>query len=296
MSRRNERTAPECFVQKSELGELFREADARIGVPLDRQISPIRNGLSILDKVTLGYMPKQITAVGGRPGSGKTSFATTVTANIMRETEQQVLYISTEATPIELVLQASEAFAGGVPTAPKNTPLYDHQKNALKEAHSYIMQCMETDRLSILYYKKLSAGFLVDAIRHHCEVLHGNEVALIIVDQMNRVKRDHRAGFGSYALATEDLMNELECIADEEDVPMMLLSQLNRHADSKEKPTLGDFKHSGSLEEYSSRCLLLHRPDIDSSEAEILVRKNRGGMLADIPCSFSGAAHTWKEA
>ena len=294
MARPN-KSAAECFVQASELEALFAEADARIGVPLSRQISPIRNGLTNLDKVTLGYKPRNITAIGGRPGSGKTSFATTVTANIMGETEQQVLYISTEAIPIDLVLQMSEAFAGGVPTAPKNSPLYDHQKNKLREAHQYLMRCMANKRLSIMYHKRLSAGFLVDSIRHHCEVLHDNEIALIIVDQMNRVKRDHKAGFGSYALATEDLMNELECIADEEEVPMMLLSQLNRNADSKEKPTLGDFKHSGSLEEFSHCCLLLHRPDMDSTEAEILVRKNRSGLLADIPCTFKGAAHTWSE-
>ena len=293
---REQLPAKDCFLVDGErFREIQAECAARIGMPLDRQISPIRSGLNTVDKITLGYHPSNITAVGGRPGTGKTSFATTVTANILKHSDQQVVYISTELPETRLVMQISEAFCGGIPTAPKNWELQEAQKTWLKEAQDYVFKCVREHRLSIIHQKRMNADFLVDVIRHHCEVLHKNEIALVIVDQMNRVKRDAKAGFGSYALASEDLMNRLEVIAEDEGVPMMLLSQLNRNADGRMKPTMADFKHTGAIEEFAHACILLHREDTEAINGEIIVAKTRDGAIGSVPARFDGAAHTWKE-
>jgi len=227
---------------------------------------------------------------------GKTSYATTVTANILRNSPEQVLYISTELPESRLIMQISEAFCGGIPTAPKNWQLQDAQKRWLKEAQDHVFKCIRSHQLSIIYQKRMDANFIVDAIDHHCDTFHNETIALVIIDQMNRVKRDAKAGFGSYALASEELMNRLEVIAEQEGVPMMLLSQLNRGADARVKPTLADFKHTGAIEEFSHACILLHREDTETVNGEIIVAKTRDGAIGSVPARFEGAAHTWKEA
>ena len=288
-----EKRAAEYFLEVGpDLDKVIDAAGKRIGMPLDRRVSPIRTWLPVVDKMTLGFTPGKLYVCGGRPGDGKTSFATTIAANIIRNSNQSILFISTELTPLELILQVGEAYCGGIETAPKMGVLTQNEKDQLEASHEAIQESIVMGRLSILHAKKLSERMLQDAIRHHCRVLNDDKISLVIVDQMNRIARSDKDKHG-YAIATEHLLNTLEEVASDHHVPLLLVTQLNRGAEMQNKPTMGNIKHSGALEEYAHCVFLLHRGE--GCDAEIIIAKNRDGASGPVPARFYGASHTWCE-
>lgn len=277
-----------------ELVEVMKEAREAINRPLDEQISPIRSWFPHFDKMTLGFHPGKICALGGRPGDGKTSFATTIIANILRFSTESVLMLSTELTPKEIILQISEAYAGGICTAPKGDRLTEREVEKLIDAQKAVEAAIVSHRLSIMYAKRLTDKMIVDAITHHCDMLNNGVQALVIIDQMNRIKREDKERHG-YAIASEHLMNVLEEVASDQDVPLLVLSQLGRGREGADRPGNEHFKHTGAIEEYAHATILLNRPDKGKWDAEIIIGKNRSGKTGAIPARFYGAMHYWQE-
>lgn len=285
--------APEFFVGgKDDLGDIMETARWRIGQPLEERISPIRTWYPHLDRMTLGFRPGKLYALGGRPGDGKSTFATNIIANILANSHESVLLISTELEPVEVVLQIAEAHAGGIATSPKVGGLTADEIARLRASQRVVEDAIVRSQLSIMHAKKLDVRMIVDAITHHCDVLNDGRGALIIVDQMNRVKREDKKGHG-YAIATEDLMNDFEEIASREGVPILMVSQLNRGREGSDKPTNAHFKHSGGIEEYAHCTMLINRGD--DWECEIIVAKNRDGRCGAIPFRFYGEQHKFNE-
>jgi replicative DNA helicase len=75
----------------------------------------------------------------------------------------------------------------------------------------------------------------------------------------------------------------LKAMAMELDVPVVILSQLNRAMATRadKRPGLTDLRESGSIEQDSDAVILLHQPDADEQpwDLEVIVAKNRGGPL-----------------
>ena len=254
-------------------------------------------GLPVLDKTIRGLTPGKLYVVGGRTGAGKTSFATTITANILNMAKQPVLYISTELDFVEIWKQVTEAYKGGIPFHPTERqvpPVVDQMKKSISSTAALLSR----GEFSIVTKKKLSEGFIKNCIDYHCDVLNGGSASVVIVDQMSRISRPDKSGHG-YAIATEHLMNTMEEVADINDVPLVLLSQLNRGA-AGEKPSLKHFKHSGSIEEMAHCAILLDKGDFiygsgGLHDSEIIVAKNRHGPEKVITARFNGPGHTWTE-
>jgi len=74
-------------------------------------------------------------------------------------------------------------------------------------------------------------------------------------------------------------------LAKELDLPVVVLSQLNRGPEQRtdKKPMLADLRESGSLEQDADVVVLLHRPDAferddpRAGEADLILAKHRNG-------------------
>lgn len=292
-----DRPASEYFDRSLEDPEVIEAEFAEIGMKLERRISPLRTWLPKIDESILGFTPGKLYVCGGRPGTGKTSFGTTVTANILRESPEAVLFISTELTAGEIRRQVAEAYCGGFATAPKDGMMTKHEMGVVRGAKESVMKAQDEHRLSIMVAKRLTERLITDAIRHHCHVLNDERTSLVIVDQANRIHREDKERHG-YAVATEHLLNSLEIIAEQEVVPVLLMTQLGRGVEHQKLPTMSNLKHSGGLEEFAHCVILLHNDPIsNSSEGQkIIIAKNRDGGPAITDARFYGEAHTWDEA
>ena len=90
-------------------------------------------------------------------------------------------------------------------------------------------------------------------------------------------------------------------MAKELDVPVIVLSQLNREMerDKNRKPRLSDLRESGSIEQDADLVILLYKPDAggnDDDEAvrdvsdalpvNLLIAKQRNGPTGEVPLTF----------
>ena len=258
-------------------------------------ITGILCGMSSLDKTIRGFTKRKLYTVGGRPGAGKTSFATSVTAGVMQmNNSTPVLYISTELSRVEILEQVVEAYAG-VPFYPNSGVHSPEEVAKINSAISLVNLQLSLGLLGVVHYKRLSMEYINQIIDIHCEL---NEASsLVIIDQASRVQREESNG---YTIGTEKMLNEMEELADTKDVPLILLSQLNRGANGI-KPTMADYKWSGAFEEFSHAALLLWKEQKTAGlyhpwDSKIIIDKNRHGPTMDIEAAFLGECHLWQES
>ena len=84
-------------------------------------------------------------------------------------------------------------------------------------------------------------------------------------------------------------------MAKELDVPVLVLSQLNRESErEKRRPRLSDLRESGSIEQDADVVILLAKaPEKDdeepvgpSREVQLIIAKQRNGPIGDISLTF----------
>lgn len=283
--------------------ELWSSVTGKIGTQPDDRMG-IRTGLSTLDKMTRGLHAEKLYVVAARPGSGKTSFATTIAANIMLGRAHSVLFFSTELSEEEVLIQIAEAYVQGVPFYPNGRASSPDECDKLRAAMDDLRHQMMFGYLHIIYKKRLTEQFIEQEIAEHCDGRLGGATALVIIDQASRIARDDRERHG-YAIATEHMLNHLEVLAERQCVPVMLFSQANRATEMQKEISLANIKHSGAFEEFAHAVILLQKGEKHgerqmgygyNNDAMIIVAKNRHGRVGKIPAHFFGECHTWREA
>ena len=86
----------------------------------------------------------------------------------------------------------------------------------------------------------------------------------------------------------------LKSLAKELNVPVLVLSQLNRSAEKDDRPPrLSDLRESGSIEQDADVVLMLARPkeadekfQVAADSAELIVAKQRNGPVGDLKLTF----------
>jgi replicative DNA helicase len=102
-------------------------------------------------------------------------------------------------------------------------------------------------------------------------------LGLIVIDYL-QILRLPKADRNDLALG--EMTRGLKGLAKSLDVPVLLLSQLNR--DGVNRPTMAELRGSGAIEQDADVVMFLHRPnDQDRSGIELIVAKQRNGEIAD---------------
>ena len=124
-------------------------------------------------------------------------------------------------------------------------------------------------------------------------------VGLVVIDYLqlmdSATKSDNRV------LVISEITRQLKIMAKELDIPVLLLSQLNRGVESRpdKRPMLSDLRESGSIEQDADCVLFLYRdsyyasqnPDgaeVDADTAECIVAKNRHGETGTVELIWDG--------
>ena len=117
-------------------------------------------------------------------------------------------------------------------------------------------------------------------------------VGLLVVDYLQLMVGDgseqNRNG------EIEKISRGLKSLAKELNVPVLVLSQLNRSAEKEDRtPRLSDLRESGSIEQDADVVLMLARPkeadekfQVAADSAELIVAKQRNGPVGDLKLTF----------
>lgn len=232
-------------------------------------------GLADLDKLMRGIRPKKVTVIAGLPGSGKTTLALQIAQHNAVKRGKPWLVFSLEMPEEELGARAI-ASLGGIDLkrldAPKDLDEDDWQRvNAAagqaKDAPLYIC-----DDPAVTPSR-------IRSIARRAKREHG--LAGIVVDYLGLIPSDAKGRTRSDEVGA--ISKALLRLSKELDVPVIVLSQLNRESTKRtgraKRPQASDLRDSGEIEADASCILIVHR-DMDSEEGqngitEILMPKNR---------------------
>ena len=265
---------------KEALVEAFNQLDK---VRTDPEAAAgIKTGYADLDRAIVGLTPGDMVVIGARPGMGKTSFAMNIATNVAKETKKTVCIFSLEMTTAQLAARmlASEALIDSyaMRSGKISGSDYDHLAKAAADLSSCDIQIDDTASITVTQIK--------------AKLRRMKNLGLVIVDYLQLMQSDKKA---------ENRVNEvgeasrgLKLLAKELSVPVICCAQLSRPPKTNEnaRPGLSDLRESGQIEQDADIVMFLHgdyaKADAQSSEATLIISKNRHGSNGDVRLGWMG--------
>jgi len=237
-----------------------------------------RTGIRSLDRVTGGGVrPGTFWIIGGRPSDGKSlalaQIGTTACADGAR-----VALVSAEMAANEL-FQRIAANATGIDTlAIAEGRLAPDQWETLTQAAATLAH-RNGDRLRIFDRLGSNVETILATLRR---LRRQAKLDLALVDFAQRLNAGRLIGRGANRNAELELVSRMFAdFAHDSGCPVVLASQYNRGTGS-DRPTLARLRACGALEQDADVVILLHRPDDNEPDRELIVAKNRQGPTARI--------------
>jgi replicative DNA helicase len=272
-------------------------------------ITGVPSGIEGLDKLTCGFQKTDLIVMGGRPSMGKSTLGLNIGNN---------------------------ASIRGIPTAFFSLEMNKNQLNhkLLAEKTRINTRKFMSGRLSVDDWKNITEAsvrlseqplFINDNARMSCEEISRESrrlkkkynIGLVIIDYLGFIRK-------SRGHTTNDevgeIMAKLKAMAKDLDLPVIILSQLNRELETRpnKRAKLADLRDSGNIEQDADIVMFPYRDvhyskttidgqmyssgkkpigNINSVEdrqkireyermAEINIAKNRNGPVGTIPIQF----------
>lgn len=257
-------------------------------------VSGIPTGLKELDKVTSGWQRSDMIVIAARPAMGKTAFVLSMARNMAVDYNMGVAIFSLEMSSVQLVkrLISSEAEMDAEKLRKGNIEDYELQQiytriSRLNKAPIYID---DTPGISIFELRAKSRRLKQ---KHNIEA--------IIIDYLQLMTGGTNKMQGNREQEISHISRSIKEIAKELNVPVLVLSQLNRSVESRggdKKPVLSDLRESGAIEQDADIVSFIHRPEyynLMEDEAgptqgigNIIIAKHRNGSTGTIRLKFIG--------
>lgn len=220
----------------------------------------LHTGILELDDLTNGIHKGDLTAIGARPSTGKSSFALQVATNVAAK-GGVVLFFSLEMTNDQNMDRIVMRYVEGV---------------SQKTLRSGDLEGDEWDRVSKATesLEQLNGHLMFSQERNLTmieQIIAANKPDLVVIDQLTQLTDSGR--FTDVRSRFSHMTSNLKRIAMEYNTAIWLCCQLNRQVSGSTKPSMDYLKESGSIEEDSDNVILLSR-DEDEEEARG-VRGNR---------------------
>jgi replicative DNA helicase len=250
------------------------------------QLTGIPSGFSCLDHLTAGFQPKELTILGARPSIGKTAVAGNIAVHVAKS-GKTVAFFSLEMPTKALIDRMCCALGQVDLQAHRHGKLSDEQKQHYLRALAEIMDAP----LYIDDQPGQTAG-LIEAKSARLQASAGLD--LVVVDYLGLMAGE-RKGTENREQVVAGISRAMKGLAKRLDVPVLLLSQLNRelHKRADRRPILSDLRESGAIEQDADLVLFLHREEYynreDSSLAgkgELIIAKARNGPLGTVHLNY----------
>ena len=256
------------------------------------ELTGLSSGFADLDAFTFGFQRQEMIVLAARPSMGKTALALNIAeAAIFPKPGRPatgVLIFSLEMSAAQLVQRLICTRAR-----------VDHkqlQQGFIKKGGD------EMGRIQEVEAEIAKAPLFIDdgtptvmEIRAKARRVHKHQkLGLIVVDYLQliapidaRVNREQQVAEASRGL---------KALAKELDVPVLVLSQLNRSSELNNRaPRLSDLRESGAIEQDADVVLMLARPkDAEEGQtatdmSDLIIAKQRNGPVGGITLAFTRA-------
>ena len=267
------------------LQEAFENIEARKG----QDITGLPTGFYELNSMLSGLQNGEMLIIAGRPSMGKTSLALNIAEHLGVKKKIPVAIFSLEMSRQQL----AERF------------LCSNAQIDLQRVRGGLIDDDEHKRLvqagSALFDKPIyiddMPGMTPLMIRAKCRRLKSqHDIQCVIIDYLQLMGLGGRVESRQQEIST--ISRYLKGLARELNVPVIVLSQLNRSPEGREghRPRMSDLRESGSIEQDADVVMLLHRDDYyrkgepdyeETNTADLIIAKQRNGPTGVIKLHFN---------
>ena len=241
----------------------------------------IKTGIDELDRIVQGMDDGDLILIAARPSVGKTAFSTQIalhtsktvnTALISLEMSKEQLYdrIIAKESGIEL-----NRIRRALNCTGEERDLFDEANTELQSQKLRIVDNINT------------VGQIYSFLKRH-------KIELAIIDYAQLIQPEGRYKGNRYAEVGE-ISHGLKTIAKRLNIPIIILSQLNRVADALKEPTMSEVRESGDFEQDASVIILLWNKTEDRVKKGLKVDKNRNGEVGKMELFFDGKLQRFSE-
>jgi replicative DNA helicase len=305
----------DAYNQNSDTPQLLDEAERRVFAVTDKSISGSAVGLKEvvthsfelisrrqgshvtglptgyyqLDEWTCGLQNGEMIVVAGRPSMGKTSLALNIAEHIGLVENIPVAIFSLEMGRQQL----AERFLCSV----SQIDSQKIRKGMLDDEHYKLLAdaCAELSDAPIFIDDSSTLTPLeLRAKARRLKSMH--DIRCVIVDYL-QLMNIGTSRVESRQQEITEISRYIKALARELNLPVMVLSQLNRATEAREdhRPRMSDLRESGAIEQDADVVMLLHREDYyhrsdsdyePNSRAELIIAKQRNGPTAIVELVF----------
>ena len=250
----------------------------------------IGTGFPELDALLSGLQNGDLIVIASRPSMGKTALALNIGQHVACNLQVPVTVFSMEMSNLQLGIRLVSAVGRIDGTQLQSANLDEHQWPALSAAIGVMAQApLFIDDAPALSPMEVRAK----ARRQKRE--HG--LGLIIIDYLQLMRSGGRPENRTAEIA--EISRSLKALAKELNVPVIVLSQLNRSLEQRadKRPMMSDLRESGAIEQDADVIMFIYRDEYynkespDAGHAEVIVAKQRMGPCDTVKLAFHGA-HT----
>ena len=254
------------------------------------ELTGITSGYKDLDAMTYGFQKSEMIVLAARPSMGKTSLALNMAeaAALPRKgNPSATLVFSLEMSGSQLGLRMLCS------RARVNMKMLREGfiKPGGKEYHDLVKAADELSKAPIFIDD--SSHLTIMELRAKARRIHARTpLGFIVVDYLQLLAPVDSKTPREQQVA--EISRGLKGLAKELDLPVLVLSQLNRASEKESRtPRLSDLRESGSIEQDADVVLMLARPkDADEKfqvafdSAELIVAKQRNGPVGELKLTF----------
>ena len=251
------------------------------------KITGVASGFTELDRQTNGFQKSDLVIIAGRPAMGKTSFAINIAQFAALHDSRTVVVFSLEMSAEQLVMRMLCTEASVDSQRIKEGLIGPADQTRLME----VMDPMTRAK----FYIDDSGGITVPEMRSKCRRLKARTgLDMVVIDYLQLMQSASGRKSDNRMAEVSEITRQLKLLARELDVPILLLSQLNRGPETRQDhtPMISDLRESGSIEQDADIVILLYRPAVydetEDNTSQIIIAKHRHGPTGTVQLAWQG--------
>ena len=259
--------------------ELYESKESVTGMP---------TGFTDLDEMTAGLQRGDLVVVAGRPSMGKTAFAMNVAEYVALEKNLPVAVFSMEMPGEQLAMRLLSSIGRINSNKVRTGRLGDDDWPRLTSAVGLL------DKAPIFVDDTAGLNPLDLSSRARRLFREHDSLGLVVVDYLQLMQSMENNE--NRATEISNITRALKMLAKELNVPVMVLSQLNRSLEQRpnKRPIMSDLRESGAIEQDADVIFFVYRDEVYNEEseqkgrAEIIIGKQRNGPIGMVSLTFLG--------
>ena len=273
--------------QEENIHEIINRVFASIETRDRNMLTGLPTGFEELNELTSGLQKQEMIIIAARPSMGKTALGLNMAEHIAVDNKIPAAVFSLEMASQQLAERMLCGRAGVDAQKVRAGFMSDHDHTALVRAAGEISEAP--------LYVDDSAHLTPLELRAKARRLKAKyDIQAIIIDYLQLM---YSPGAESRQQEVGTISRHIKALARELEVPVVVMSQLNRGPEGREghRPRMSDLRESGNIEQDADVVMLLHREDYYHSErdyektntAEVIVAKQRNGPTGMVPLSWN---------